>query len=283
MDRASGGEGAQRTQTRIGAPAAWIACAFGLAGTGVAAGSSCGFREVAPDLPDAGVAGAAGDSGLVLDAGGEIPAPPNGEGLCPPGVCNFQSQEGCPFPQACWPYVDDAGTVFAACADAGTRTSGQACSEWADCARGYACVEEACRRFCCGGDWSACDTDEGCIRQLSLLVGDAAINSGVELCYPVDTCDVLDLSACAFEPGMTCQIVDPRGKTACLPAGSAQLGEPCSTVRVCGAGLSCVGGTCRRLCRAVVGGEPSCPADEGICVHFSRDPEGVGECTVVGD
>jgi hypothetical protein len=27
------------------------------------------------------------------------------------------------------------------------------------------------------------------------------------------------------------------------------------------------------------GGEPACKEGEGICVHFNRDPPGVGECT----
>ena len=37
---------------------------------------------------------------------------------------------------------------------------------------------------------------------------------------------------------------------------------------------------CRRLCKAVEGGgEPSCKEGEGVCVHFHRDPPGVGECT----
>jgi hypothetical protein len=27
------------------------------------------------------------------------------------------------------------------------------------------------------------------------------------------------------------------------------------------------------------GGEPFCQEGEGICVHYNRDPQGVGECT----
>ena len=44
--------------------------------------------------------------------------------------------------------------------------------------------------------------------------------------------------------------------------------------------LVCVGGFCIKLCQFKQCGDPTCTADEGSCVHFPRDPEGVGECSV---
>ena len=237
----------------------------------------CGRGESDPE-PDSGDA-QAGAASTVFDAGGEVAVPPNGELLCPPGACNYQTQSGCSEDEACWPFVSPGGEIQPACANAGTRGAGQSCSEWADCARGYACIDSKCRHLCCGGDWSACADGDGCIRRLALQLDGGSFASGASLCYPVNTCDVLAADACASEPGQSCQVVDPRGSTACAPAGQAEVGEPCSTVVICAAGSMCVADACRRLCRAEAGGEPSCPAEEGYCVHFSRDPEGVGECT----
>jgi hypothetical protein len=104
------------------------------------------------------------------------------------------------------------------------------------------------------------------------------------LCFPVDNCNALDPASCAaVQPGTTCQIVDPTGATSCLAEKKGGAGESCP----CKGGFLCVLqdpktsiSSCRRLCKAVAGGgDPSCPPAEGVCVHFTRDPDGVGECT----
>jgi hypothetical protein len=214
------------------------------------------------------------------DGGGGIPDPPDGAALCPEGACNYQSQGGCPADQACRPtYTADQSDVEPGCQPVGTGTTGDACSEWTDCARGYLCAVGQCRKICCGGDWSACDAGESCIRQLQVQVDGEAVDSGAHLCFPVGTCDVLDPDACEDEPGRDCKLVDPTGAEACAPKSPEKLGEPCSGPSVCERGLTCVGGECRRLCRAEACGEPACPPEEGKCVHFDRDPPGVGECT----
>jgi hypothetical protein len=106
------------------------------------------------------------------------------------------------------------------------------------------------------------------------MVGDAAVKSGAMVCMPVGGCDVLATGTCPS--GQACTIVDPTGAVACLPEGKGTVGQDCP----CVAGFLCVADACRRLCRAVEGGgEPSCPTMEGRCVHFDRDPPGVGECT----
>lgn len=174
------------------------------------------------------------------------------------------------------------------CMAAGTKTGGQACTQWNECTVGYFCAgisatgPGTCRKLCCGGDWSACPAGESCYQQLHLVrPGETEPTyASADLCSPVNDCDVFDASTC--EAGKACQIVDPTGNVACLTSGSAGLGEACSSSVRCQAGFACVGGKCRRLCRAVEGGEPACPPGEGTCVHFVGNPEGVGECTPLG-
>lgn len=237
--------------------------------------SSCGSAATAEDAiieP--------GCPRVVLTGGGGIPDPPDGASLCPDGACNYQTQEGCPQDQACRPQFSAESTdVAPGCEAAGSGVTGDACTAWTDCARGYLCAEGFCRKQCCGADWSACDEGESCIRQMQVRAGGVVTDTGVHLCFPVGTCHVLDRESCADEPGRECKLVDPRGSEACSPISQAQLGDPCGAPAVCAQGLSCVDGRCRRLCSTLECGEPSCPAEEGTCVHFDRNPEGVGECT----
>jgi hypothetical protein len=218
--------------------------------------------------------------GVVLDGGGVVPPPPDGASLCPTGACNYQTQSGCSAAQACRPTLSSSGAIAPGCQDAGSKQSDAPCKAWTDCARGDLCAGGACHKLCCGGDWSACGTGQSCVRQLLVQAPDAgaAVSAGVDLCFPVNNCDVFDTSSC--DSGQSCQIVDPIGDVACTPSGSGTVGAACSETETCSGGFSCVGNKCRRLCRAVVGGgEPACPASEGICVHYNRDPAGVGECT----
>jgi hypothetical protein len=224
-----------------------------------------------------GVDGGAGGP-IILDGGGELPAPPDGEKLCPAGACNYQTSAGCSgSTPSCLPSFGAGDAVVPSCQAAGAGASGASCAAWTDCAPGFLCAEGACRKLCCGGDWTGCPSaGEHCIRALELKSGSGQIvSSGAMLCYPVNTCDALAPASCA-EPGTTCQIVDPTGATACFPEGTGESGQPCP----CKGGFLCVAGECRRLCKAAPGGgEPSCKSDEGVCVHFNRDPPGVGECT----
>lgn len=241
--------------------------------------SGCGNNSSAAQ--DAG-SGAAGAPEIVLDGGGVVPPPPDGAALCPTGSCNYQTQTGCSSAEACRPTVSDGGVIQPGCEEAGTGRSGAPCTQWTDCARGYLCAGAACHQLCCGGDWSACGAGQSCIRQLIVKVVDAGTPpqpAGVDLCFPVNNCDVFDPASCKAA-GHSCQIVDPIGDVACTPTGSGTVGAPCSESTPCSSGFSCVGDHCRRLCRAVLdGGAPFCPSSEGICVHYNRDPAGVGECT----
>ena len=224
---------------------------------------------------------------IVEDGGGGIDDPPNGAALCPIGACNYQSGEGCDGGEACLPSPsEDFRDVVPACVEASSGVNGDACTPWAvpsECAPGYFCADGTCRRLCCGSDWSACDAGTSCFRPLVLRLTDANDDStdvpaNVGLCFPTGTCHVLDADSCD-EAGRTCKLVDPTGAEACLRSGDGEAGEACENAEFCGPGLSCVGGVCRRLCRAEACGEPSCGPDEGVCVHMDRNPEGVGECT----
>ena len=269
----SGGAPASRRRRRLRG----VAAALGSTAVLLAA-QGCGPNEEAASGSGGG-AGAGGRGPSLLDAGGPPPTPPDGEELCPSGICNYQSQSGCAPVLACRPVIEGDGSVVPGCVAAGNRLAGESCEAWTDCGPGLLCAEGVCRRLCCGGDWSPCGEEESCIRDLSVPVNDTTVRSGASLCYPVGACDVLDPSSCADEEGRTCQIVDARGKVACAPEGIGQVGDFCSTTTPCMGGFACVAQSCRRLCRMIEGGEPACPADEGTCVHFTRDPPGVGECT----
>lgn len=207
--------------------------------------------------------------------------PPDGEAACAAGDCNYQTQDGCSDDQACRPQFNATDVeVHPGCEAAGTATSGEACSGQGDCARGLYCAGEVCRKLCCGRDWTACDAGESCIRSLEVRAGGEVISADVDLCFPVGTCDPLDGSGCEDEPSRECKIVDPTGAVACAPRSDLELGDACAPPNVCKQGMSCVGGYCIKLCRFLECGEPACGAYEGTCVHFLRDPDGIGECTV---
>ena len=235
--------------------------------------SSSGGLDAGPDVVE-----------VVLDGGGAPATPPDGASLCPQGgICNYQTGAGCPADHpSCIPISDANGGVAPSCLAAGAGTSGAACVQVSDCAAGFACINAVCHKLCCGGDWTGCPgANEHCIQRLvySNPGSGGATDTKAMLCYPINTCDALVPSGCA-QPGTTCQLADPTGVTACLPEGQGGSGEACP----CKGGFACIvgenGGECRRLCKAVEGGgEPYCQSGEGICVHYTRDPSGVGECT----
>jgi hypothetical protein len=253
------------------------------------------------------------------------PGPPGGAELCPTGVCNYQTQQGCPSNQTCAVSIDqEAGQAVPKCVGFGLRKAGEPCdtrtidpTRPADpnliCGRGLQCIGEPskgqiCRKLCCGGapygDWRACDPGESCIRQIKPRIerppGSGTfvdLDAHVSFCVPVNTCDVLDPESCKGDGGdparPVCRIVDPLGRTACRPKHeeNSMIGTPCMSEEQCGPVQHCVQRTdpagipqeetptCRRLCRLSDMCGPDGCQGQGICVHFKRDPEGVGECT----
>jgi hypothetical protein len=208
---------------------------------------------------------------------------PDGASACPTGACNYQTQEGCSDTQACRPSFNatDPG-VNPGCDMAGSGKSGDDCTTQQQCARGYYCAtsrDQKCHKLCCGHDWTACDAGESCIVDVNVDAGKKPTSAGVGLCFPVNDCDPLDPFHCA-DTTRECKIVDPVGNVACESKSSAKAGAPCAPPTVCAGGLSCVGGVCIPLCRFTQCGDPACPDDATRCIHFARDPDGVGECTV---
>jgi hypothetical protein len=237
----------------------------------------------------------------IYPGGGVIPEAPDGPSLCPAGACNFQTQAGCASSEVCSPHYDMASnSIIPACLRTGTVKSGAACDDSMNvlCAPGLVCVDGKCAKPCCGGDWTACDEGESCIRSATIFETTSGekipYDKGLGTCAPVGTCNVLDTTSCSSDSVRpVCRIVDPRGFVACQPhstGGDAQLGEDCSEQKQCAAGLHCAGlfaedasaqTKCVRLCAwgSCDDAKPACGKDEGTCVHFLHDPEGVGECT----
>jgi len=219
----------------------------------------------------------------ILDGGGDVPTSPHGEDLCPPGDCNYQTGKGCGDggSASCVPLPNASGALLPTCETAGKVPFGQPCSQWTDCASGAVCANGTCFKLCCGQDWTGCPDGQHCLSSFGVQVGDAGkvVSSEAFLCVPVNQCDALVPASCA-ERGKTCQIADGTGATACLPEGTSSPPAMCGPQLACKGGSTCVNNQCRPLCKAVVGGgEPSCDPIASRCVHFNRDPDGVGECT----
>jgi hypothetical protein len=237
----------------------------------------------------------------ILDAGGPLPDPVDGAGLCLfQTSCNYQTGEHCQPTETCAPVATDAG-VTAQCVAAGTTPLGGACSAakfYGECQPGAVCVKDICRKLCCAGDWNGCPSGQRCVAPLEVntMASPTAVMSGAWLCLPPEPCDPLDpVASCSGTgAGNVCIIADDLGSTICNPpTGKGHAEESCP----CDVGFTCItpaqadggisrwddGGpasVCRRLCLAVEGGgEPSCPREEGECAHFLRDPPNVGECT----
>jgi hypothetical protein len=282
---------------------AWIRTAV-LAGVAAVGPSvACGGAETFSPIPPVRCK-------TVYYANDKLPAHPDGASLCPPGVCNYQTQQGCSSGQTCAPHVDTNAvtkveTVIPACRVAGERAKDEPCSDnpptsaATQCGPGLVCAEKTCHRPCCGRDWSACEPGESCIHQANIVVNKVTAYTGADLCFAVGTCNVLDLEACKAE-GQTCRIADPVAEVACMPPSALVAGDSCDNDKPCGAGLHCVEDasqvlsstpdtspmcsgtrpcTCRRLCPWGNCNNNTCSINEGVCVHFNRDPPGVGECT----
>jgi len=237
---------------------------------------ACGSADTTSTDP-----AATGCPQLVDDETVAIESPPDGPAACATGDCNYQTQDGCADDQACRPQFNTTDPeVHPGCEPAGSAASGEACSAQGDCARGLYCAAGACHKLCCGADWTACDAGESCIRSLDVRASGQVLPAEAGLCFAVGTCDLFDPKSCADDPSRECKIVDPTGAVACAPRSNAALGDACTPPTVCQQGLNCVGGFCIKLCQFKQCGDPACAADEGDCVHFPRDPEGVGECMV---
>lgn len=255
-----------------------VALLFALASSSLPFSLGLGCGTTTSVSGPASLDGGCTDRHVVLDGGGAVEPMEAGAPFCPSGVCNYQAQTGCSDGEACRPqFTATSPDVNPGCEAAGAGKAAAACSSGSDCAAGYFCAANVCRRQCCHEDSSACEPGESCFRQLQVRAGGVVTDSGMELCFPLDHCDPVDPNSCAA--GLSCAIVDPSGGVACLPTTNAQPGDACGSTSSCAAGSLCVNGQCRMLCSAETCGEPACAAGQGTCIHYNRDPAGVGECT----
>jgi hypothetical protein len=172
----------------------------------------------------------------------------------------------------------DAGDeVTPACLPVGPGIEGSLCRHSTDCAPGNECVGAGvCRHYCCSGN-HACGADlpdaEAGAMQWQFCDIQPALETQllVPVCVPLRPCRLLndvgdtsgDAGTCA--PSETCAVAwTENGATSCVPVGDAHVGENCET-RHCAAGLTCLGGQCRKLCHLSHDGGSATTATPAQC------------------
>ncbi len=181
------------------------------------------------------------------------------------------------------------GGAAPTCSLAGTGTDGAMCNRSSDCAAGYDCVGDAtsggpgtCRHYCCdtlcgGPDAGVYPTESSPYCDLQPLYSNPT--QLVPVCMESPSCQPLTPGQCPDKE--TCAIVDPNGRTACVPIGPGNVGDQCVTQH-CGENLTCWGTspmlTCVQLCdpTAVPG---TCPAGTTCRTNASNfQNQNVGVC-----
>jgi len=271
----------------------WVRAFVVAAASGVSAAVACGGAPTYTPPPKEPCPALA----IQMDP---VAQPPHGADLCPAGPCNYQTQVGCAAGEVCAPHVDTTkGVVVPHCRPAGAVQKNGACDNSSpdrtkQCDIGLECVEGKCRTMCCGFDWSACDEGESCIVPTEMTVmgpglpdAGALTETGQDVCFPVGGCDPLKPDSCppggkSGNEARECRIADKLGRVACLLPKPLKEGDPCSGDNQCGGGLICAGSptmVCSKLCPWNQCVATTCTAEKGTCVHFTRDPPNVGECT----
>jgi len=161
----------------------------------------------------------------------------------------------------------------------GTGIQGGRCTNSADCAVGYECIEGAvgavvgiCKHYCCAGDSSCTGSNAFCDIE--------PVFHGINL-VPVCT---LGNACVPFSPcggGETCTLVnEATGQTACVTPGPATVGQACTTEK-CAANLACISNTCQQLCKLSETGAGQCPSNQ-TCIPSSLFGaySSVGLCSV---
>lgn len=205
------------------------------------------------------------DTGGGVDTGGGTDSGGMG-GMCPPGACNLESNEGCAPGEGCYWGAAEAGADPAPiCVAAGTAGTGASCTAPNDCQEGHLCQAGNCATVCCGGSDLNCNTAAGEMC-LNLVDGDTGEPLGFGACVTPSGCS---LTAQNCESGTDgCYPVGGDGATDCFPAGDAAPGEACRASNSCRAGSVCLAdGNCAKIC-AIGGGEPSCDGEQ-VCNGLS--------------
>ena len=216
---------------------------------------------------------------------------PDGPTSCATGPCNYQTQAGCPAGQTCWPHIDAVkGPVTPTCRAGGSQKKGESVTtnkavQPGLLLRGRRLPNDVLRR----ATGRHAPPGESCFHQAMAAIGESLVYAGLRPVLPGGHCDVLDRRrACLASEAQVCRRRRPDGRGRLHAAErDLALGAACDRLDQCDAGMICAGlsgsgptnGTCRRLCRWAACGAPACGASDGECVHFTRDPDGVGECT----
>src|SRR6478735_979031 len=83
--------------------------------------AGCSTSGTLPATPPAEAGTGVPSTEPILDGGGDVPSPPHGEDLCPPGPCNYQTGNGCGDGglASCVPLPNTVGGLAPACEAAG--------------------------------------------------------------------------------------------------------------------------------------------------------------------
>jgi hypothetical protein len=199
-------------------------------------------------------------------------------------------------PLACHVVPQGDGGVSPTCTVAGTGADGAYCMSGQDCAPGFECVGDpghgVCRHYCCANTCGAPPPDGGSPTPLvdagvppafcdiePLVNGASAPSTAVPVCVQKPSCTLLE--PCT-DPMQTCTIVDSSGTTACITAGSQDVGQSCEYAH-CKAGLACWGVFPSRACVQICDATHTCPAPQ-VCqsndTNFANSSAGLGICAV---
>lgn len=205
-----------------------------------------------------------------------MPVNQQGGGQCFPGACNTVSQNCATATDACVLRGTTAADLTRACAAAGTKTQGQACTESAtstDCAKGLQCLNSKCEKFC------NVDTDCGAGGSCAVFLQPQGAPFGAFICLYATACDPLAQNCPTAAEG--CYLLS--GGPGCFQAGTTAVGTACQSANQCVKGSGCLGDqqgnpACRQFCN-LDGGAPTCGA--GMCnplANMAGMPVGFGGC-----
>ena len=189
--------------------------------------------------PDSGT----GMDGGLLDAGGHDAG--GNQGLCPPGICNVATNAGCASGMHCAMLVPNAGqgSPMVKCVIQQNETDGgvdgAGCFQDADCAPGYGCAANQCRKICCGNDDTMCPTGQYCL--IDFQDPNTGASLGFGACTPGSSCDFIAQTGCGSNE--TCFLANRTGGTICVGViGNLNEGDSCTPGRAdaCGLGLQCL-------------------------------------------
>src|SRR5262249_55012591 len=98
--------------------------------------------------------------------------------------------------------------------------------------------------------------------------GDASTTTSSGECKRLNNaCGIAPQCGCA--PTQTCDIVNSKGSAACITAGNAPMGQPCTASSGCAIGLTCMFGTCHAFCND--SSKPCTQPGTGSCVQVTTE------------